>query len=86
VPAPDLDDAVRREDDALAELGKMRCRCCRQVAELDRALTVWRNGQLVFGVCDGCTASQVIVIGTTERGIVVQRAQRALLPVAPRGG
>lgn len=79
-PATRRDDAVRVEDEAFADIGKMRCRCCHHVVELDRALSVWRNGQLVFGVCDDCCVANVLMIGATERGIAVHRVSRAAMP------
>ena len=37
-----------------AERGVITCRLCKCYADLDQATTVWRNGTLVFAVCDGC--------------------------------
>ena len=35
-----------------AERGVVACRMCRQEAGLDETTTLWRNGQLVFALCD----------------------------------
>jgi hypothetical protein len=60
-------DALQRawvaQAQADAERGVVACRMCRWQAPLDEALTLWRNGVLVFAVCDRCTgASDVLVL------------------------
>lgn len=58
-----------------AEWGVIECRLCRLKNGLDRSLTVWRNGALVFAVCDDCAAGSHVLFTPTERGIEV-RAKR----------
>ena len=58
-----------------AERGVIECRVCKRRIDLDRCLTAWRNGVLVFGICDDCAATNHVVFTPTERGIEV-RAKR----------
>jgi hypothetical protein len=67
--------AWARQAQADAELGVLECRTCRMRVGLDRCLTVWRNGVLVFGICDGCAATHHVLFTPTELGIEV-RARR----------
>ena len=50
----ELQSAWLREVEADAERGVIQCRICKAKGPLDAAVTLWRNGRLVFAVCDGC--------------------------------
>ena len=62
-----------------AERGVIECRMCRCKTGLDRATTLWRNGSLVFAVCDACAGVHDILMRPTEAGIEVRARQRAPL-------
>ena len=62
-----------------AERGVIECRLCRHKADLDQATTLWRNGTLVFAVCDQCAGAHDILMRPTEAGIEVRARQRAPL-------
>ena len=62
-----------------AERGVIACRMCRRKASLDRATTLWRNGELVFAVCDRCAGAHDILMRPTEAGIEVRARRRAPL-------
>ena len=62
-----------------AERGVIECRMCRCKAELDQATTLWRNGELVFAVCDRCAGTHDILMRPTQAGIEVRARQRAPL-------
>jgi hypothetical protein len=64
-----------KQAQADAERGVLECRVCKRRVDLDRCLTVWRNGVLVFGICDDCAAKHHVIFTPTERGIEV-RAKR----------
>jgi hypothetical protein len=54
-----------------AERGVIACRMCQRHAGLDETTTLWRNGQLVFALCDRCAASprrRVLAHGGGRRG------------------
>jgi hypothetical protein len=78
-------DDVRRSWVALvqaeAERGIVTCRMCRRPSGLDEALTVWRNGCLVFAVCDRCAATHEVLLRATERGLEVRGRERGPLLV-----
>jgi hypothetical protein len=66
-----------------AERGVIECRMCRRRQTLDQTTTLWRNGVLVFALCDGCSAAHEIVFSPTERGIEVRARRRG--PLIVRG-
>ncbi len=81
-------DALRRawveQACADSDRGVLECRMCRRRGPLEEALTVWRNGVLVFAVCDRCTRSNDVSIRATDAGVEVRGRARGSLIV--RGG
>ena len=81
-------DAIQRAwvagAQADAERGVVACRTCRAHAPLDAALTLWRNGVLVFAVCDRCTGASDVMIRRTAAGLEIRG--RARSPLIVRGG
>ncbi len=67
-----------------ADCGVLECRMCRRSGSLDEAITHWRNGTLVFAVCDRSAQLNDIVIRTTNDGIEVRGRSRG--PIVIRGG
>ena len=67
-----------------AERGVIECRMCRRGGPLDESLTLWRNGALVFAVCDRCSRSHDVLIRPTDAGIEIRGRARA--PLIVRGG
>lgn len=67
-----------------AERGVIECRMCRCRAGLDEATTLWRNGDLVFAVCDRCAGSHDILMSPTNAGIEVRARRRGALIVGDR--
>jgi len=76
----DLGRAWARQAHLDAERGVIECRMCRRRAGLDETLTLWRNGALVFAVCDRCAASHDVLLTPAEAGVEV-RARRRGPPV-----
>jgi hypothetical protein len=66
-----------------AERGVLECRMCRRHGRLDEALTLWRNGVLVFAVCERCARSHDVLIRPTDAGIEVRGRTRG--PLIVRG-
>ena len=64
-----------------AERGVIECRTCRRRSGLDEATTLWRNGVLVFAVCDHCSASHDVLLTPTEHGVEIRARQRRTLVV-----
>ena len=75
----ELQRAWVRQAQLDAERGVIECRLCRRKVGLDQATTLWRNGELVFAVCDGCAGVHDILMRPTEAGIEVRARQRAPL-------
>jgi len=66
-----------------AERGVIACRMCRQEAGLDETTTVWRNGQLVFALCDRCAGAHDLLMRPTADGVEVRA--RARMPILVGG-
>ena len=63
-----------------ADRGVIECRMCRRRGALEEALTLWRNGVLVFAVCDRCARSHDVLVRPTDAGIEVRgRAREPLI-------
>ena len=73
-----------RQAELDAERGVIECRMCKLRAGLEQAVTLWRNGALVFAVCDRCAAGHDILMRPTEAGIEIRG--RARHPVVITGG
>jgi hypothetical protein len=82
--AEDLGEAWARQAQLDAERGVIECRMCRRRAGLDETLTLWRNGALVFAVCDRCAGSHDILTTPTDAGIEVRARRRAPSVVGDR--
>lgn len=81
-------DALRRawveQACADADRGVLECRMCRRRGPLEEALSVWRNGVLVFAVCDRCARLNDVSIRATDAGVEVRGRARG--PLIVRGG
>ena len=75
----ELQRAWARQAQLDAERGVIECRMCRRKVGLDQATTLWRNGELVFAVCDGCAGAHDILMQPTDAGIEVRARRRAPL-------
>ena len=64
-----------------AARGVIACRMCRGVHGLDETVTLWRNGVLVFAVCDTCSCRHDIVMSPVEAGIAVRACARGPLVI-----
>jgi len=66
-----------------AERGVIECRMCQRHASLDETTTLWRNGLLVFALCDRCACCHDVVLSPTEAGVEVRARRRG--PLVIRG-
>jgi hypothetical protein len=80
VNAAELQRAWVKQAQLDAERGVIACRLCRRPRGLDETTTLWRNGLLVFALCDRCSQTHEVVLAPTERGVEV-RARRRGPPV-----
>jgi hypothetical protein len=80
----DLQRAWVRQAQLDAERGVVACRMCNAQVGLDEVITLWRNGALVFAVCDRCAATHEIVMRPTGDGIEIRG--RARSPLIVSGG
>ena len=72
----DLGRAWARQAQLDAEHGVIECRMCRRRGGLDETLTIWRDGALVFAVCDRCSTSHDVLLTPTEAGVEVRARRR----------
>ena len=78
---PELQRAWVQQAQLDAERGVIACRMCQRHAGLDETTTLWRNGQLVFALCDRCAASHDVVFSPTEAGVEVRAKRRGPLVI-----
>ncbi len=64
-----------------AERGVIACRMCQRHAGLDETTTLWRNGLLVFALCDRCASCHDVVFSPTEAGVEVRARRRGPLVI-----
>ena len=76
-----LNQAWVRQAQHDAECGVIECRVCRRRQGLDESITLWRNGVLVFAVCDQCAGRHEVLLRPTEAGLEVRARQRSPLIV-----
>jgi hypothetical protein len=76
-------DALQRawvaQAQADADRGVLECRMCRRHGPLDEALTLWRNGVLLFAVCDRCARTHDVLVRPTDAGIEIRGRTRGPL-------
>jgi hypothetical protein len=78
---PELRRAWVQQAQLDAERGVIKCRMCRHHASLDETTTLWRNGLLVFALCDRCARAHDVVLSPTDAGIEVRARRRGPLIV-----
>lgn len=64
-----------------AARGVIACRMCKATQGLDETVTLWRNGALVFAVCDTCASRHDILMSPVEDGVEVRARARAPLVI-----
>jgi hypothetical protein len=81
---PDLQRAWLQQAQADAERGVIECRMCRRREGLDETTTLWRNGILVFALCDCCAAAHDVVFSPSDAGVEVRARRRGPLVIGGR--
>lgn len=76
---PELQRAWVQQAQLDAERGVIECRMCHRHAELDETTTLWRDGLLVFALCDRCAGVHDVVLSPTAAGIEVRARARCPL-------
>jgi hypothetical protein len=79
----ELQKAWVRQAQLDAERGEIECRLCHRRAGLDETTTLWRNGVLVFALCDRCAGTHDVLLSPTADGTEVRARRRG--PVVLRG-
>jgi hypothetical protein len=67
----DLRQAWAQQAQVDAERGVIECRMCRRRTGLDETTTLWRNGDLVFAICDRCATRHEVLMKPTDKGVEV---------------
>ena len=80
----DLSRAWAKQAQLDAERGVIACRMCRRRAGLDETTTLWRDGVLVFALCDRCAQSHDVLMRPRADGIEVSARQRTPLLIGGR--
>ena len=71
-----LDRAWARQAQLDAERGVIACRMCKRTRGLESTTTVWRNGALVFAVCDRCAERHDILMSPQPEGLEIRAQPR----------
>ena len=79
----DLSRAWAKQAQLDAERCVIACRMCRRRAGLDETTTLWRDGVLVFALCDRCAQSHDVLMRPTAEGVEVRA--RARTPILVGG-
>ena len=79
--SPGLLWADQAQREAHQEL--LSCRVCKQTGPIDEAITIWRDGKIIYGICDHCLAGSEFLITPTEKGIEVRGRSRSPIIVGP---
>ncbi len=77
--AQDWVEQAQRE----AELDLLTCRVCSITGPIDKAITFWRNGRIMYGIGDCCLERFQFLITPTERGIEIRGKARG--PIIVKG-
>ncbi len=77
----DLHRAWLQQAQLDADRGVIECRLCRRRASLEDTTTLWRNGLLVFALCDSCASAHDVVFRPTDAGVEVRARRRGPLVV-----
>lgn len=64
---------------------RLSCRVCKRLGPIDEGITIWRNGAIIYGICDGCLTGSEFLITPTPKGIEV-RGRRTSPIVVSSGG
>ena len=81
-----ISEAWAAQAQALAERGVVECRMCRRREDLEGALQLWRNGVLVYAICERCSETHSILITPTDRGTEVRAKRRRPILLSSEGG
>lgn len=54
----------------------LTCRVCKETGPINEAITIWRDGRILYGICDECLHVSEFLITPTERGIEVRGKSR----------
>jgi len=77
----ELNRAWMKQAQLDAERGLAECRLCKQKTGIDETTSLWRNGILVFVICDDCSSSHDVIMRPTEKGVEVRALPRMPLIV-----
>lgn len=81
-----ISEAWAAQAQALAERGVVECRMCRRHEDLEGALQLWRNGVIVYAICESCSGTHDILITPTERGTEIRAKRRRPILLSSSGG
>ncbi len=65
-----------------AEQEILTCRVCKQPGPVNEGITIWRDGKILYGICDSCLCRSEFLITPTERGIEVRGKIRSPIIVS----
>ena len=73
----ELNAAWVRQAQLDAERGVIESRMCQRKRGLDESTTLWRDGTLVFALCDRCVDRWDLLLRSSERGLEIRTRIRS---------
>lgn len=69
-----------------AEEEILTCRACNQQGPIDKAITVWWDGNIAFGLCFKCIGRKDFLVTMTNNGIEVRSHDRGPIIISSAPG
>ncbi len=63
----------------LADKGQGKCRVCKKIGPLGKFLTCWKDGHIVFAICEDCMGSSVIVMERVSAGYKIKASRKSAI-------
>lgn len=63
----------------LADKGQGKCRVCHKIGPLGKFLTCWKDGNLVFAICEDCMGSSVIIMEAVSAGYRIKASKKSAI-------
>lgn len=63
----------------LADKGQGKCRVCKKIGPLGKFLTCWKDGHIVFAICEDCMGTSVIVMERVIAGYKIKASKKSAI-------
>ncbi len=63
----------------LADKGQGKCRVCQKIGPLGKFLTCFKDGNLVFAICERCMGSSVVIMEAVSAGYRIKASKKSAI-------